>query len=129
MGFVVGFVAEVEAETVAEAEEARVVRIVARADHVDVVALQDIQVFEHVVHGRRVAEPRVAVVAVDAVGLDLFAVDNALNFDATPEGTVQMSVRFSKANRKFAKMSSCKESMFDAAFSKLFEDDEVKMFE
>lgn len=53
-------------------------------------------------------------------------IDNALNFDATPEGTVQMSVRFSKANRKFAKMSSCKESMFDAAFSNLFEEgDEV----
>lgn len=51
-------------------------------------------------------------------------IDNALNFDATPEGVVQMSVRFSKANRKFAKISSSNASMFDAAFSKLFDEGE-----
>lgn len=35
-------------------------------------------------------------------------IDNALNFDATPEGTVEMSIRFKRANKKFAKlMDAC----------------------
>ena len=34
-------------------------------------------------------------------------IDNALNFDATPEGVCEMSVRFRKAGRKFATFNSC----------------------
>ena len=33
-------------------------------------------------------------------------IDNALNFDATPEGTCNMSIRFSRASQKFAEYCS-----------------------
>ena len=48
-------------------------------------------------------------------------IDNALNFDATPEGTVQMSVRFRKASRKYAFL--CKEIDAAKSLSSLFDED------
>ena len=48
-------------------------------------------------------------------------IDNALNFDATPEGTVQMSVRFRKASRKYACL--CKEIDAAKSLSALFDED------
>ena len=48
-------------------------------------------------------------------------IDNALNFDATAEGVCKMSVRFRKAGRKFAAMSSCLEEPM--AMKDLFEGD------
>ena len=49
-------------------------------------------------------------------------IDNALNFDATPEGTVMMSLRFRKAGRKFAKC--CAETSGPAApMADLFDED------
>ena len=48
-------------------------------------------------------------------------IDNALNFDATPEGTVQMSVRFRKASRKYACL--CKEADAAKSLSALFDED------
>ena len=48
-------------------------------------------------------------------------IDNALNFDATPEGTVQMSVRFRKASRKYACL--CKEIDAAKSLSSLFDED------
>lgn len=48
-------------------------------------------------------------------------IDNALNFDATPEGTVQMSVRFRKASRKYAFL--CKEIDAAKSVSSLFDED------
>ena len=38
-------------------------------------------------------------------------ISNAINFDATPEGTLEMSVRYRKANRKFADMMFCKKTI------------------
>lgn len=38
-------------------------------------------------------------------------ISNAMNFDATPEGTLEMSVRYRKANRKFADMMFCKKTI------------------
>lgn len=49
-------------------------------------------------------------------------IDNALNFDATPEGTLEMSVRFKKANKKFAMLMDACPSMC-ADVSKLFDED------
>ena len=34
-------------------------------------------------------------------------ISNALNFDASPEGTVVMSVRYEKARKKFLKEVNC----------------------
>ena len=49
-------------------------------------------------------------------------IDNALNFDATPEGTVRMSIKFSKASRKYAKC--CAETSGPAApMADLFDED------
>ena len=71
----VGLIADVEAVLVAEGGEAGIVRVVRGADHVDVVRLHNHQVALHVLEGGRVTEEVVAVVAVHALGLDLFAVD------------------------------------------------------
>lgn len=49
-------------------------------------------------------------------------INNALNFDATPEGTVEMSVRFRKASAKYAvMMDSCPAECAD--MSGLFDED------
>ena len=70
----VGLIDEVKAVSVAELRQARVGRIVAGADHVDVVLLADGEIAEHRVHGRGIAEEGAAVVAVDAACLDRAAV-------------------------------------------------------
>lgn len=50
------------------------------------------------------------------------SISNALNFDATPEGMLEMSVRYSKANRRFADTcNTCRASVVN-----LFEEDEIK---
>lgn len=38
-------------------------------------------------------------------------INNALNFDATPEGTLEMSVKYKMASRKFAKLNWCESAM------------------
>lgn len=48
-------------------------------------------------------------------------IDNALNFKATAEGTCEMSVRFRKAGRKFAKL--CEAAPAPAAMYDLFDED------
>ena len=48
-------------------------------------------------------------------------IDNALNFDATPEGTVMMSVKFRKASRKYACL--CEEAKAPAPMADLFDED------
>jgi len=48
-------------------------------------------------------------------------IDNALNFEATAEGTCEMSVRFRKAGRKFAKL--CEAAPAPAAMCDLFDED------
>lgn len=48
-------------------------------------------------------------------------IDNALNFDATPEGVCEMSVRFRKAGRKFA--SLCEYAASADMYDRLFEED------
>ena len=70
----VRLVADVNSVSVAEKGKARVVRVVRGSYHVDVVSLHDHQVALHVVERGRVTEQRVAVVAVDALRLDLPAV-------------------------------------------------------
>ena len=52
------------------------------------------------------------------------SIPNALNFDATPEGTVCMSVKYEKARKKFAKKMTLCDSSVIASFEKLFEEDE-----
>ena len=49
-------------------------------------------------------------------------INNALNFDATPEGTVEMCLRFKNASTKFAKNLSWNK-MIDKTVSDLFEED------
>lgn len=51
-------------------------------------------------------------------------INNALNFDATPEGTVEMCLRFKKAAKRFStKLSEpIAEGMFDMTMSDLFEE-------
>ena len=75
MGFDVGFVADIETVDVTERGESRVVRVVGGTDHVDVVRLHNHQVALHVFERSSVTEEVVAVVAVDALGLNLPAVD------------------------------------------------------
>ena len=48
-------------------------------------------------------------------------IDNALDFDATAEGVCQMSVRFRKAGRKFARL--CKEAAPEGMYGRLFEEE------
>lgn len=48
-------------------------------------------------------------------------IDNALNFDATPEGTVRMSMKFRKAGRKFACL--CEEAEAPRSMRALFDED------
>ena len=85
VGLDVGLVADIEAVSVTQLGEAGIVRIVRGADHVDVVRLHDHEVALHVLHGGRVAEEVMAVVAVHALGLDLLAVDeDALVSDLDP---------------------------------------------
>ena len=51
-------------------------------------------------------------------------INNALNFAATPAGTVEMSLRFKKAAMKFSrKLSAPLEGVFDETMSDLFEED------
>ena len=68
------FVAEVNAHAVTHSGKTRIVRIVARADHVDIVTFEDIKIAQHMVVRSGRTEQRVAVVAVHALCLDLFAV-------------------------------------------------------
>ena len=72
---VIRFVHKINAVLVAKPGEARIVRVMAGADGVDVVALEDHQILDHVCkrHGR--TKLGVAVVAIDAARLHLFAVD------------------------------------------------------
>ena len=70
----ISLVNNVETESVAKGEESRIVGIVACSDHIYVVALENIEVLEHVIHRRNVAEKVVAIVAVYALRLNLFAV-------------------------------------------------------
>ena len=49
-------------------------------------------------------------------------ISNAMNFDATPEGTLEMSVRYRMANRKFADMMFCKKSVVAESLEGLFDD-------
>ena len=82
MSLNIGFVAEVEPVQVAKPREARIVRIVARTDHIDVVPLQDPDVANHMLKRGSVSEQRVAVMSVNALRLDLFSVDeDRLVFD------------------------------------------------
>lgn len=48
-------------------------------------------------------------------------IENALNFDATPEGTCNMVVKFCKAGHKFAKL--CSFSLVKDSMSDLFDED------
>ena len=51
-------------------------------------------------------------------------INNALNFDATPEGTMQMSFRFRKAAARFSgKLAQPMGETFDKAMSDLFDED------
>ena len=75
VGLKVGLVAKVDAEAVAKDRQARVRRIVARADHVEPVSLDDVEIAQHMLVGGGIAELGMAVVAVDAHDLDLLAVD------------------------------------------------------
>ena len=75
VSFVVGLVANEEAELVAKGVEARIVRVVAGTDHIEVVALEDVKILEHMVGGSGRAEDGMAVVAVSTVNLDLLTVD------------------------------------------------------
>ena len=52
-------------------------------------------------------------------------IQNALNFDATPEGAVMMCMRFRKASRKFSKILAepLVDEMYDEAMSDLFDED------
>lgn len=52
-------------------------------------------------------------------------INNALNFDATPEGTVEMCLRFKKAANKFSKKLSepLMGGVLDEAMNDLFEED------
>lgn len=50
-------------------------------------------------------------------------INNALNFDATPEGTMHMSIRFKKATSLFAsKLAEPMEETFDKTMSNLFDE-------
>ena len=75
---------EIEAVFVAEVVEARIVRVVRRADGVDVVLLHDENVFDHVVVADGAAVVRIDFMAVDAANHDGDAVDEqvaVLDFD------------------------------------------------
>ena len=74
VGFKIGLIAKVNAETVAKTEQTRVVGIVARAYHIYIKALEYVKIAQHVVVRGSRAEKRVAVVAVDALGFDLLTV-------------------------------------------------------
>ncbi len=75
VGLDVGLVDEVEAEFVAEPRETGVIRIVAGTDGIDVVLFHDHEVVNHMFHGGRRPEVRVAVMAVDALEFDLLPVE------------------------------------------------------
>ena len=71
----VSLITDIEPETVAQQRKTRVVRIVRRAYHVDIVRFHDIQVAYHMVERGGVTEQRVAVMAVNALGFDLLSVN------------------------------------------------------
>jgi hypothetical protein len=71
----VALVDHVQPELVAEVEEARVRRVVARAHGVDVVGLHQLDVAPHHVLGHRAPRVGIELVAVDAVQLDAVPVD------------------------------------------------------
>ena len=75
MRFDVCLVANVKTEAVAKLKEARVVGIMARSDHIDVVRLENGKVAQHMLHRGGATKLWVAIVAVNALALDLFAVD------------------------------------------------------
>ena len=75
VGLDVGLVDDVEAVLIAQGGEAGIIGVVAGADAVDIVPLHDHEVADHVLHGGGGAENGVAVVAVDALELDLLAVE------------------------------------------------------
>ena len=52
------------------------------------------------------------------------SIPNALNFDATPEGTVCMSVKYEKARKKFAREISLHSEAVAHTMERLFEDEE-----
>ena len=72
--FDVCFVADVYTKLIAILKQTRIVRIVACADHVDVVRLHDEKVTHHVIGWSCVSEQVMAVVAVYALCLNLLAV-------------------------------------------------------
>ena len=89
VGFDVGFVTYIQTELVAQAREPGIVGIVGGTDHIDVVGLHNHQIPDHVVHGGGVAQQVVAVVTVDALGLDFLPVDIddlILDFDPSCTG-------------------------------------------
>lgn len=49
-------------------------------------------------------------------------ISNAMNFDATPEGTLEMSVRYKKANRKFAEVMYCCKAAVAESIGGLFDE-------
>src|SRR3954463_16791062 len=71
----VALVDDVEAELVAQLEEARVRRVVRRAHRVDVVGLHELDVAAHHVLADGAPGQRVELVPVDAVQLDAVPVD------------------------------------------------------
>ena len=75
MSFVVGLVANEESELVAKGVESGIVRVVAGADHIEVVSLENVKVFKHMIGGSSGAEDGMAVVAVCTVNLYLLTVD------------------------------------------------------
>ena len=75
MGFDVVFVHKVDAQLVRQLQQQRVGRVVGGAHRVDIELLADQQVALDVVGGQRVAVARVGVVVVDALELDLAAVE------------------------------------------------------
>ena len=75
MRFKVCFVHNVKAEPIAKRQKSRVVGVVAGTDGVDVVLFHDHQIADHVVDRSGRAQHGVAVVAIDALGLDLLSVE------------------------------------------------------
>ena len=73
--FEVCLVTNVKTEAIAKLKEARIVGIVACTNHIDIVRFEDVKVAQHMLHRGGTAELRMAIVAINALALDLFAVD------------------------------------------------------
>ena len=88
--FQIRFIDQIKAETVAKSGEPRVVRIVAGAYGVDIVALHNHQVFNHVFRRRGSPQIAVTVMTVDAFEFDFLSVQvehSAAHLDFSESGT------------------------------------------